>query len=319
MARHNPRGVVFHLIWRFVDRSWFFTDDEDRSTYLRLLGRALAHSDWRCLAYALMSNHIHLCMVAGAKPMWSWTRRAHPPFVRWMNTRHGRLGSILADRAKDYAVLPANEAAVIAYIHNNPVRAGVVTTACESTWTSHRAYLGWVDPPKWLCVEEGLARCALDRVAFDEWVQAHPGTSGEVELEKLRRAARKRGGIQLASPARLDIGVTLVKRPFAHVRPDPRRVVTLAAETVGISLEAICSRRRSAVVVAGRRVAVHCGTFAGLTGSEMAAALGMSESGVSRISSRLLAASEQAVLRIAIDRLRFEMSGVSAAPSPAHE
>lgn len=319
MARHNPRDIVFHLIWRFVDRSWFFNDDDERSMYLRLLGRSLAHTDWRCLAYGLMSNHIHLCMVAGDAPMSSWTRRAHSPFVRWMNERHGRLGSMMADRAKDYAVLPANEAAVIAYIHNNPVRAGVVTAACESTWTSHRCYLGLSPVPPWLCVDEGLARCGLDRLAFDEWVQSHPGVSGEVELGELQREARKRGALELASPTRMDVRVAIMKRSFGHVRPDPRRIVTLAADAVRTPVDIICSRRKHPSIVAARRIAVHCGLLAGLTGADMAAALGMSRQGISHIALRPLGPDEQEALRVALARLRFEMSAAMGTPSPAHE
>jgi REP element-mobilizing transposase RayT len=315
MARQNPRGVVFHLIWRFVDRSWFFNDEEERSNYLRLLGRALSLSDWRCLAYALMSNHIHLCVVAGDSPMSSWSKRVNSPFVRWMNERHGRLGSIIADRAKDYAVLPADEADVIAYIHNNPVEARVVTAACESTWTSHRAYLGLTVAPPWLAVEEGLARCGLDRHGFDEWVQSRVGRSGEVEVSAVRRAIRNRGAINLATPARAETAIVpLVTRPFGHVRPDPRRIVALSAEIIGESVEAVCSRRRSPGTVAARRVAVYCGIAAGLTGSDMAAVLGMSPQGVSYISSRPLTAHEQNAARLAFARVRFETTGKASPP-----
>ena len=58
--RSNQPGVVYHLISRFVEREWFIKEEEEREYYVRLLGRALSESDWRCLAYAVMSNHIHL-------------------------------------------------------------------------------------------------------------------------------------------------------------------------------------------------------------------------------------------------------------------
>jgi hypothetical protein len=49
--------------------------------------------------------------------------------------------------------------------------------------------------------------------------------------------------------------------------------------------------------------------MAGLTGSEMAAALGMSRQGVSHILLRPLGGDEPAALRLALARLQFEMGG----------
>ena len=68
-ARATPEGEVHHVISRFVDGRFFLTTDSERAHYLRLLGKALQKSDWTCLAYAVMSSHIHLAMIAGRKPL----------------------------------------------------------------------------------------------------------------------------------------------------------------------------------------------------------------------------------------------------------
>jgi hypothetical protein len=311
--RFNVPGVTYHLIWRFVDRAWFFSDDEERSHYLRLLGRGISLSDWRLLAYGLMSNHIHLAAVAGVNPMAAWTRRVNSPFVRWMNERHGRLGSMIADRAADFGVRPADEPALIAYIHNNPVRAQVCDRAAASSWTSHRAYIGWVDTPPWLQVTEGLARCGLDRLKFDEWVRDTPGQSGEAEVERIRLAIKNRGALRVASPSR---GCApLVARRFAIVRADPARIVVVVAELMETTTADITSRRRSPLVVAARHVALHAGVAAGLTGSDLAAALGMSAQGASTSLRRGLNDHERRVYEVVVERIRFET--VSGSPSVA--
>jgi REP element-mobilizing transposase RayT len=311
--RFNVPGVTYHLIWRFVDRAWFLSDDEERNRYLRLLGRGISLSNWRILAYALMSNHIHLAAVAGASPMASWTRRVNSPFVRWMNERHDRLGSMIADRAADYGVRPADEPALIAYIHNNPVRAGVVDRAAASSWTSHRAYIGSVDAPPWLQVTEGLARCGLDQLKFDEWVRDTPGHSGEAEVERIRRAIKNRGALRLASPSRSS--VPLVARRFATVRADPARIVMMVAELMETTTADLTSRRRSPLVVAARHVALHAGIAVGLTGSDVATALGMSAQGASTSLRRELNDDERAVYEMVVERIRFETA--SGSPSLA--
>jgi len=154
---------------------------------LGLLGRAMATSDWRCIAYALMSNHIHLAMIAGEAPAEDWMRRVNPSFAQ----------------RRMWIVPPANVADLIAYIHNNPVRAGVVARARDSSWTSHRAYVGLVQRPDWLHVDEGLALAggcspeALDALAVGAVTRQE-----RFPLEGVRREARKRGAIELRTPTR---------------------------------------------------------------------------------------------------------------------
>jgi hypothetical protein len=52
-------------------------------------------------------------------------------------------------------------ARLLAYQHLNPVSAKVVDHAADSTWTSHRAYVGTQPAPDWLEVKLGLSLCGL--------------------------------------------------------------------------------------------------------------------------------------------------------------
>src|SRR5690606_4780288 len=147
-------------------------------------------------------------------------------------------------------VLPENEGQLVAYIHNNPVAAEVVPRARESTWTSHRAYMGLDVAPAWLHVDSGLLRAGLDdRAQFDAWIDATPGDAGYVELEGVRRLAQRRGAIEVATPTGGAVPVIpLVSRPCAYLRPDPRVVVRVTADVIGLGIEDLCSRRRNPAV-----------------------------------------------------------------------
>ncbi len=314
-ARYIVPGVVYHLIWRFVDRRWFFSDDVERAEYLRRLGEALEPSDWRCLAYALMSNHIHLAAIAGWEPLGIWSKRVHSPFVRWMNQRHDRLGPLIADRPRDYAVASAKEPRLIAYIHNNPVRAGVVAHACDSTWTSHRAYLGLAASPPWLHVAEGLQRIGVDAAELDGWVEQTPGESGMVDVTALRRELRSRGAIEPATPS-ANV-VPLVCRPYANVRVDPRWVLAFVAELLSITVLELCSRRTATRYVEARAVAVHCGRALGLSQAALAAALGFSSTAISKIVRRPLPAHTRQLAMTCLARFEIELASRSSGPSLA--
>lgn len=306
IARLNIPGILHHLIWRFVDRSWFFTDDDERNAYLTRLGRALEDSDWRCLGYALMSNHVHLALVAGEEPLARWSRRVHTPFARWMNERHSRLGPLFSDRAKDLALASGSTARLLAYIHNNPVRAGVVARAEDSRWTSHRAYLGMSAAPRWLHVAEGMRLGGFasgDELAA--FTHADAGIVDAAAVEAIARAVKPRGAIVVATPD--EHTVPLVMRPFARIRPDPRHVVELACTMLGVSPADVRSRNRGPRFVEARRVIVHAGRLVGLTGADLAAVLGVSEQAVSKIArhSKPPAICERVVERFA-DQLRIE-------------
>lgn len=271
VTRSSEPGVVYHLISRFVDREWFITRESERRQYLRLLGRSLRDSDWRCLSYAVMSNHIHLAMVAGEQGLDSWVRRVHGPFADWMNRAHDRIGGMFVRGPKQSRVPAHAVRDVIAYIHNNPVRAGVVTEPRKSRWTSHRAYVGLEPAPSWLHVDEGLRLSGFDSPRdFDRWV-ADP--SRDVEARRLEEDE----DIIALSASRVEPLVA---------RPAPLSIVQATAEELSMSTEQLRSRRRGKREQIARQVAVQCAERVGLTGVDIATALGMSQQGVSVIRRR---------------------------------
>jgi REP element-mobilizing transposase RayT len=258
-------GKTYHLISRFVDRDWFISGDEERDFYLTLLGNAMSKSDWTCLAYAIMSNHIHLAFIAGEQTLGSWTRRVHSPFAGWMNRRHDRIGSLFVRGPKDIETATDDLNEVIAYIHNNPVRAGVVHSPRASSWTSHRAYLGLEPVPEWLHVDEGLRRSGFrDPDTFDAWVR--DPDSARPHIERVQRA----------------LNPTIVRAPprRGHLAP---LLVQATADELALPLPQLCSPRRGDTEVLARRVAVHCANLVGLTGVEIASALAISQQAVSRM------------------------------------
>src|SRR5262245_36201528 len=135
-ARTPLPGAVHHIISRFVNRTYRFTGDEERREYLRRLGCALELTDWVLLGYALMSNHIHLVALAGFMPSATLMRSLHGGFAGWLNRRQGTLGPVFAERHRLIAAPNSAALRLLAYVHNNPVRAGQCTEARSEEHTS---------------------------------------------------------------------------------------------------------------------------------------------------------------------------------------
>jgi hypothetical protein len=307
IVRHCIPDCVHHVIARFIDRDFLIADDTARERYLQLLGRAMTESDWRCLAFALMSNHVHLAMLAGVTPAERWLRRVHPPFAAWTNERLGRIGPLFAGSSAIWVVRPENERRLVAYIHNNPVRAGVVAHARDSTWTSHRAYLREATVP-WLDTEAGLERLRLTSSELDAFVDQDVGYRPEQgALDGIHRAARKRGALEIGTPIAERTVAQLVARPFAHIRPDPRRVLEVCGEVLGVSHERLRSRDRDPALVAARAVAIQSGRAVGLPIAAVASALGITAQHGSRLGLRRLSEIEHTAALVIRARVEAEL------------
>ena len=280
VARLQLPGLVHHLIWRCLNREWLITDESHRSRYLWWLGRALEDSDWKCIAYAVMSNHVHIAAIAGEEPLARWSRRVNTPFALWMNGNSNRLGPFFASRAADWALGPVAATSTIAYIHNNPVRAGLAARARDSDWTSHRAYVGLAPVPRWLHVEDGLQRAGVDNVDdFERYVNGQPTPPARPKANGVSIAMRRHGQLREATPT--DAEVPLLVQRFGRVRPDPGRLVLHAARLLGVDVERVASRRRHPKLREARVVIAHAGRMLGLTGGDIANALGISQQAVS--------------------------------------
>lgn len=162
-ARLSAPGQVFHLVSRFARDDWWLDKWGARAAYLQGVERALQQCDAEVLAYCLMSNHVHLVVVQGEIALERFTKSVHTYFAGWIGKRwrpKGKsLGPIFADRPR--IVLVDRDAYLlhlVRYVHNNPVRAGLVKRARQSDWSSHQAYIGRTSAPTWLRIGYVLDR-----------------------------------------------------------------------------------------------------------------------------------------------------------------
>ena len=246
-----------------------------------------------------------------------------------MNRRHERIGPLFAARPRCWRVRDSDQARVLAYIHNNPVRAGVVERAYDSTWTSHQDYVRG-SGPEWLDRTAGFERCGIaDSASFDHWVDGEVRAPrmlfGDRELRAIRRAAHRRGAIEIATiDAGIVTAVPLVARTFARIHADPKDVVAWLAQRRKISFELVRSRRQLTGLRRERGLAMRVGRALGLSISQMCDALGVSASTGSRLAVAQLDIEERTIAVIARRYLasrgpKGKASPQSAATSPEQE
>lgn len=166
MAR-RPRievpGGLYHVLARGNERKAIFRDDADREDYLGRLSHYRDRFDLRVLAFCLMGNHLHLALERGRVPLSRIMLALQGSYTQAFNRRHGRVGHLFQGRYKAYLVdRDRYFAALLRYIHRNPVEAGLVETAERYRWSSARFYREGTGP-RWLDIDRGLSLLAPRR------------------------------------------------------------------------------------------------------------------------------------------------------------
>lgn len=142
MAR-QPRidlaGITQHVIQRGNNRQPCFFTNDDRHYYLECLRSAAEKYGVSVHAYVLMSNHVHLLATgtevgAVGRVMQSLGRR----YVRYVNSNHQRTGTLWEGRYKSGLIDSSRYLLTCyRYIELNPVRAGMVSTPGDYSWSSY--------------------------------------------------------------------------------------------------------------------------------------------------------------------------------------
>jgi putative transposase len=133
--------VPLHIVQRGHNREPCFFAEDDYSSYLYWLERALKETGCALHAYVLMTNHVHLLLTpesAHAVPrlIISLGRR----YVQCINRSYRRTGTLWDSRYKSSLVQA--ETYLLScqrYIELNPVRAAMVDDPGHYRWTSYRA------------------------------------------------------------------------------------------------------------------------------------------------------------------------------------
>ena len=125
---------------RGINRQVIFQDDEDCEKYLQCLTASQADSRFVLHAYCLMGNHLHLLLQEGPEPLEMIFKRIGARYVYWYNWKYQRTGHLFQDHFKSE---PIDDdvyfLAVLRYIYQNPVKAGLCKKPSEYPWSSCRA------------------------------------------------------------------------------------------------------------------------------------------------------------------------------------
>ena len=88
-----------------------------------------------------MDNHVHLLINEDSDEIGRIMKRINISYAYYFNKKYGRVGHLFQDRFKSEGI--ENDTyllAAVRYIHNNPVKAGLVKNIEEYKWSSYISY-----------------------------------------------------------------------------------------------------------------------------------------------------------------------------------
>ncbi|HTE43346.1 MAG TPA: transposase [Steroidobacteraceae bacterium] len=153
---HVPGGF-YHVTLRGNHQDDLFGTFEDRIILNDIVAEALPRHGARCHAFCWMTNHLHSSIQVGDTPLGPLMQRIAVRYARYRHKQLGITGHLFERRHGAWLVqTDLYFVTLLRYIHLNPVNAGIVKTAQEYQWSSHRAYLG-LDTIPWLTTNFGLS------------------------------------------------------------------------------------------------------------------------------------------------------------------
>ncbi len=267
-----------------LDRSLTFEHYADHVFLLDTLGLAVERFGIEVHAYSLMPTHYHLLIRTPLANLSRAMGYINGVYTQGFNRRRGREGPLFKGRFKSQLITEERYLhIVLAYLHLNPLRAGLVTRVdADWSWTSHRAYLGLEPGPSWLTSTHLSAR-------FDD--------PDELDAFVL---SLHRGAITWPGEFVLDAGWFAWGESSAVVEDDPgiaqdaedqsitvAELIRAVLQVTGVNAEELALARRGPGGNPARRFAVWAlAESTDLRHRDIATALGMSPAHVATLLSR---------------------------------
>ena len=142
IQRKKSKTGYYHIIIRGNEKRNIFNDDKDRLRFIDILYQKKKKDAFHLHAFCLMDNHVHMMMSEGLEDIAKVMQRITVSYVYYFNQKYKREGHLFQDRFRSEVV--ENDSYLISlarYIHQNPVKAGMVKSAGDYKWSSYNAYV----------------------------------------------------------------------------------------------------------------------------------------------------------------------------------
>ena len=142
-SRSYSQSGVYHILFRGVNQQSIFEEKADYDKLKETILIVKEEMGFEIYAYCFMSNHVHIVLKEKRdRDISLIMKRILTKYARWYNIKYGRSGALIANRYKSVPVeIDEYFLHLIRYIHQNPVKAGIVEKLGEYRYSSYNEYM----------------------------------------------------------------------------------------------------------------------------------------------------------------------------------
>ncbi len=141
-ARRNITSHFSHIMVQGIEKQFIFEKDVYKEKYFNLTIENIEKFNLILLAYVIMDNHMHMCLYhENIEDVSKFMHIVNSKFANYYNKRENRVGYLFRNRFYSQEIQDRQQLYnVIAYIHNNPVKAGIIKNLGEYKYSSYREF-----------------------------------------------------------------------------------------------------------------------------------------------------------------------------------
>ena len=158
--RQKSSTDVYHVISRGNNKQHMLADDSDKRYYIGVMKKKAVKYSVEIYAYCVMSNHIHMIVKCDLKILSAYMKELNFDYAIYHNVKNGKCGHVFQGRF--YSSCIETEAYLIScirYIHNNPVRAYIVSDILDYPYSSAGEYFS----EKHNCISDQIFKIIKER------------------------------------------------------------------------------------------------------------------------------------------------------------
>jgi len=143
IQREKGEFSTYHIVQRGNERKNIFLRDEDKLRFLDTMAKTREKYNFLVYCYCLMDNHVHLLINDNGNDISKLMKSINVSYVSYFNRVNKRFGHLFQDRFRSEIIDEDPYLLEVSrYIHNNPVKAGIVEKPEEYRWSSYNIYVG---------------------------------------------------------------------------------------------------------------------------------------------------------------------------------
>lgn len=154
MSRKRSCSGYYHIMIRGNNKKEIFKKEDEKERFIKIIYKKKSVDKWNLRAYCIMDNHVHLLIEECENEIQVIMKKINVSYAMYYNKKYKLTGHVFQDRYKSEAIEDdAYLLAVMRYIHQNPVKAGMVKNLKDYRWSSYNEY---IDNTKTLITDTNL-------------------------------------------------------------------------------------------------------------------------------------------------------------------